>query len=577
MKRALILVVCLCAFLLEAFGATGVFTIRLATDDEQADSEKRLSVKKNAHQEMFAAFTGNAMDVPFAVYQSRLQASRAGIYDQMSAWTLRVRGNTGEALMSHFYVAEGWSQVPGQTGSQGIDGLFARRGPGGGVVEFQVVDSKVGGSTLQKTKHGWQLSPEWTRNNLMKCLRAAEKAYAKSPSSKLEGQIADYKQMLSMMDRGYVPPARVYHAAIRINAKTGRVELVMENGKVDFAPDGSSYTITPSGKPMRVDMQTPDSLMSKRMLNARNNWYKKIGDNLTEANVPRWLSKRIVSSLKESIQNGSITSSKDANKFIRDRLASYEKAVNYSKVSGLILAVGVSQGASVVAHDWVMGAVDSSTWRSAGASTVGGVAAAAGVTTAQAGITRLIANGIATYQVKHSTKAATQKLVALAAKKGASNAVKKKLDAKISSQAARLLKSGKIGGAVAAGVGGVFGGYEIGSSYYKLQRGEISKQDAVVYGSLGGLNVAGAVAAYFFGGPVVWVVGGCTLVFGGGYSIYQDHVLTRRMAVEDEDRARYDTEWRRQQLREYLRELEVGAVDDELLGWKTIEKSLSEK
>ena len=266
MKRALILVVCLCAFLLEAFGATGVFTIRLATDDEQADSEKRLSVKKNAHQEMFAAFTGNAMDVPFAVYQSRLQASRAGIYDQMSAWTLRVRGNTGEALMSHFYVAEGWSQVPGQTGSQGIDGLFARRGPGGGVVEFQVVDSKVGGSTLQKTKNGWQLSPEWTRNNLMKCLRAAEKAYAKSPSSKLEGQIADYKQMLSMMDRGYVPPARVYHAAIRINAKTGRVELVMENGKVDFASDRSSYTIKPSGKPMRVDMQTPDAQHFLQML-----------------------------------------------------------------------------------------------------------------------------------------------------------------------------------------------------------------------------------------------------------------------------------------------------------------------
>ena len=168
-------------------------------------------------------------------------------------------------------------------------------------------------------------------------------------------------------------------------------------------------------------------------------------------------------------------------------------------------------------------------------------------------------------------------MVAEATKKGASNAAKKKLAAKISSRTTKLLKSGKIGGGVAAGVGGVFGLYEIGSSYYRLRRGEISKQDAVVYGSLGGANIAGAVAAYFVGGPVAWIVGGVTLVAGGGYSLYQEHALAKRMAAEEDDRARYNTERRRQQLREYLRELETGAVDDEVLGWKAIEKSLLEQ
>ena len=576
MKSELILVACLSALSPVAFCAPGVFASRLAADEDHEDFES-LSMKKDAHQGMYAILTGSAIAMPLAVEQARLQASRAGIYHRMAAWTLRVRGNAGETLMSHFYVAEGWGQVPGQTGNQGIDGLFVKRGPSGHIVKFQVVDSKVGGSTLQKTKHGWQLSPEWTRNNLKNLLRAAEKAYAKSPSSKLAGQIADYKQMLSMMDRGYVPPARVYHAAIRVNAKTGRVELVMENGKVDFASDRSSYTIKPSGKPMRVDMQTPDAQMPKRMLNARNKWYNSIEENLAAAKAPRWLNKHIVSSLKKSLQDGTITSSKEANKFIRDKLASYEKAVSYSKVGGLALAAGVVQGASVVMHDWVMGSVDASTWSRAGVSAAGGSVAAIGMATAQAAVTRSLANRIATYQVTHSTKAATQKLVAEATKKGASNAAKKKLAAKISSRTTKLLKSGKIGGGVAAGVGGVFGVYEIGSSYYRLRRGEISKQDAVVYGSLGGANIAGAVAAYFVGGPVAWIVGGVTLVAGGGYSLYQEHALAKRMAAEEDDRARYNTERRRQQLREYLRELETGAVDDEVLGWKAIEKSLLEQ
>ena len=571
MKRVLILVAFFCVFSSLAFGAIGTFSSRLSADNEQTEShESSLSLRKTAYQDMYATFTMNAMAHPLALSQSRLQVVRAGIYDKMAAFTLRVRGNAGETLMSHFYVAEGWSQIPGQTGNQGIDGLFVRRGSNGGIIEFQVVDSKVGSSMLQKTKNGWQLSPEWTRNNLMKCLRAAEKAYAKSPSSKLAGLIDDYKKMLLMMDKGYVPPARIYHAAIRVNAQSGRVELVMENSRVDFARDRSSYTTKPSGRAMRIDMQTPDAQMPKRMLKARNKWYGTIEENLTKSGVPRWLRKHIVSSLKENIQNGTVSSSKAANKFMRDKIVAYQKAVNYSKVGGIVLVAGVFQGASVVVHDWIIGSVDSTTWKNAGVSVAGGSVAAAGMTAAQTGLTKVIAKQVATYQVKHSTKAATQKLVALAAKKGASNAVKKKLANKIASETAKLLKSGKIGGGVAAGVGGVFGVYEIGSSYYKLQRGEISTQDALVYGSLGGANVAGAVATCLWGGPVAWIVGGVTCAIGCGYSLYQGRVLARRMALEEYDRALFNTEWLRQRFQKKLRELEVGSINDEKMGWKAI-------
>ena len=158
MKHALILVVSLCTFPFVAFGATGAFASRLSPDEEQGESLESLSLRGDAYQGMYAIFTGNAMAVPLAVAQSRLQASRAGVYDQMSALTLRVRGNAGETLMSHFYVAEGWSQVPGQTGPHGIDGLFVRRGPGGGVVKFQVVDSRLADLLCKKPRMAGSLA-----------------------------------------------------------------------------------------------------------------------------------------------------------------------------------------------------------------------------------------------------------------------------------------------------------------------------------------------------------------------------------------------------------------------------------
>lgn len=574
------LALCLSALFPTLCGAGGVFADKLAMRDGQGDLTADLIRQKAAHQAMYETFSANAIAVPVATFQSRLQVSRVGIFNRVAAGTLRVRGNAGETMMSHFYVSEGWSQVPGQTGNQGIDGLFVKRSsPKGDIVKFQVVDSKVGDSKLEHRDHGWQLSPEWTRYNLEKCLRAAEKEYGKNPSAELAKQIADYKHMIAMIDKGYVPPARVYHAEIKVNAQSGRTELVCENGRVDFA--AGKPVIKSTGNPMRVDMQTPDALLSKPMLKARNKWYASIEENMTKVGIPKWVSKRISATLKQSIQDGSISSSKDANKFIRDKVVAYQKAVNYTVVAGASVAAGTVLGLSVVAHDWVVnGSVDSATWKRAGTSAAVGTVAAAGMTVAQAGLTKVVVRQIAKYQIKHSANRATQKLVALAAKKGVSNAVKKKLEKKILSETAKLFKEygAKIGGGVAAVVGSAFGVYEVCSAVGKLQRGEISKQDSVVYGSIGGLNISGAVAVCFLGGPVAWAVGGFTFVVGGAYSIYHENrrekIIGERLDKEAEDLARFNAEWRRKKLEKYMNDLKVGAMDDEKLGWAAISKSL---
>jgi hypothetical protein len=87
---------------------------------------------------------------------------------------------------------------------------------------------------------------------------------------------------------------------------------------------------------------------------------------------------------------------------------------------------------------------------------------------------------------------------------------------------------------------------------------------------LGGFNVGGAVAACFWGGPVAWIVGGVTCVAGCWYSLHQGRVLARRMALEEYDRALFNTEWLRQRFQKKLRELEVGSINDEKMGWKAI-------
>lgn len=87
-------------------------------------------------------------------------------------------GEVTESLMAHYFKISGWTQIQGQIGRQGIDGLFVKL-DGDVIKDVLVVESKYSGSKLGMTNHGTQMSETWVRKKLFD-LRAKypdEKAY----------------------------------------------------------------------------------------------------------------------------------------------------------------------------------------------------------------------------------------------------------------------------------------------------------------------------------------------------------------------------------------------------------------
>jgi hypothetical protein len=70
-------------------------------------------------------------------------------------------GSVSEQVMIRHFESTGWTQISGQVGRSGIDGLFVKRNAEGIVREVLAVESKYNTGTLQPTQHGQQMSREW--------------------------------------------------------------------------------------------------------------------------------------------------------------------------------------------------------------------------------------------------------------------------------------------------------------------------------------------------------------------------------------------------------------------------------
>ncbi len=81
-----------------------------------------------------------------------------------------VNGNSAECVMHKFYTNTGWSQIEGEVGRNGIDGLYYKKKKGV-IREVLVAESKWNKSRLGrsgKNKLVKQMSQEWVLRTLRK-------------------------------------------------------------------------------------------------------------------------------------------------------------------------------------------------------------------------------------------------------------------------------------------------------------------------------------------------------------------------------------------------------------------------
>lgn len=86
-------------------------------------------------------------------------------------------GAVSEAVMVRHFEVSGWTQIEGQIGRAGIDGLFIKRKADGTLGEVLFVESKYNTSQPQMTNHGMQMSQDW----LLKKVRDLQGAHPENP------------------------------------------------------------------------------------------------------------------------------------------------------------------------------------------------------------------------------------------------------------------------------------------------------------------------------------------------------------------------------------------------------------
>jgi len=75
-------------------------------------------------------------------------------------------GAITERLMNRYFLSTKWTRVEGQVGRAGLDGLYVKR-EGNVITDVLIAESKYNTSPLGMTKHGTQMSDDWTRRKIV--------------------------------------------------------------------------------------------------------------------------------------------------------------------------------------------------------------------------------------------------------------------------------------------------------------------------------------------------------------------------------------------------------------------------
>jgi len=217
-------------------------------------------------------------------------------------------GSATEGLMTNFFEGSGhWKTIPGQTGRQGIDGLFVKRNSNGQVVDVLVAESKYGSSKLGKNLNcgGNQMSKEW----IICKLKNLEKS----------GQIStDDSRQIKQHVRNDNYRGRLWNAKVQ----NGKLAIVLQDVKskgndvkISNLKGGSKYKVQYVSN-QNIDLKNPKNQYQRQLA---NQFFNNIDQNLKEQGVSD--SKR-----KEMVRNYR----KNPDK-ISSGLFSYQKVANSKK------------------------------------------------------------------------------------------------------------------------------------------------------------------------------------------------------------------------------------------------------
>jgi len=178
-------------------------------------------------------------------------------------------GDVAENVMHDYFKNSGWSQLEGNVGRNGIDGLYVKR-KNGVIADVLFVESKYNSSKLSKTKDGSkQMSKQWLSKKLDTLMvDAKKKGHTKN--------MKEYENILNLVKKDHYK-ARLWKFIPKGEGKyLIEVKKIVSNGfsniKISALTGKSSYKINGTV----IDTKNPTTPYMKKMSNSINHHVTKL-------------------------------------------------------------------------------------------------------------------------------------------------------------------------------------------------------------------------------------------------------------------------------------------------------------
>ena len=122
-----------------------------------------LCVKKSScdPQKFFINLTRSPLHQTIAIRAPHLNPTQVNI----------LAGELNERVMVKYFKGSGWTQIHGEIGRNGIDGLFIKKNKSGVISDVLFAEAKYNFSPLGNTIHGTQMSKEWLHKKVTNLIK----------------------------------------------------------------------------------------------------------------------------------------------------------------------------------------------------------------------------------------------------------------------------------------------------------------------------------------------------------------------------------------------------------------------
>jgi len=172
--------------------------------------------------------------------------------NEIDAAIKKINGDTTESLMHKIFKQNGWKQIQGEVGSNGIDGLYVKKNAKGTITDVMFGEAKYNKATLGNSICGKQMSKQCLNSQIDKLIK-------KYPD------VEEYKQIKSHLANGNYR-ARLFQLKKEGNTLIPEIKAINHTGEIEVQKSKLVGNKNYKLNNMKIDINNPKNRFEKKFV-----------------------------------------------------------------------------------------------------------------------------------------------------------------------------------------------------------------------------------------------------------------------------------------------------------------------